>query len=150
MQVNVETDNHIENRERLIEHVDGVVRDAVDKHEERITFVEAHLGDMNSPTKSGAADMRCMLQAHIAGVKSVAVEHRAESLHMAIEGAAQKLTKALDSAIGKLESRERRSQGIGEASADIVATLDTAPVPIDEAGVQDGAADATRGGIAKS
>ena len=133
MQVNVETDNHIENREKLIEHVDGVVRDAVDRYEERVMFVEAHLGDMNSGSKSGPADMRCMLQARIAGVKSVAVEHRAESLHLAIEGAADKLTKALDSAVGKLDDRQRRSEGAGQASADAIRELDDVPPPVDAA-----------------
>lgn len=117
MQVTVETDNHIENRDRLIAHVEGVVRDAVDRHEDRISFVEAHLGDVNGASRAGAADMRCMLQARIAGLKAVAVEHRAETLHLAIEGAAEKLTKALDTTFGKLEDRERRAQGTGEASA---------------------------------
>jgi ribosome-associated translation inhibitor RaiA len=127
MQVTVETDNHIENRDRLIEHVEGVVRDAVDRHEDRISFVEAHLGDVNGAARAGAADMRCMLQARIAGLKSVAVEHRAETLHLAIEGAAEKLTKALETTFGKLEDRERRAQGTGEASAD--AMSDTGGIP---------------------
>jgi hypothetical protein len=34
MQVQVETDNHVEGREKLIEHVEGVIRDAVDRYED--------------------------------------------------------------------------------------------------------------------
>lgn len=124
MQVQVETDNHVEGREALIEHVEGVIRDAVDRHEEHVTHVEAHLGDVNGSDKSGANDMRCMLEARVAGVKSIAVMHQAESLHLAIEGAADKLVKALDSALGKLQDRQRRRPGTGELSADLAREVD--------------------------
>jgi ribosomal subunit interface protein len=120
MQVQVETDNHVEGREKLIEHVEGVIRDAVDRHEDQVTHVEAHLGDVNSGEKSGANDMRCMFEARVAGLKNIAVTHQAENLHLAIEGAADKLTKALESALGKLQDRQRRHPGTGELSADAV------------------------------
>ena len=124
MQVQVNTDNHVEGREKLIEHVEGVIRDAVDRYEDEVTHVEAHLGDVNSGEKSGANDMRCMFEARVAGLKNIAVKHQAESLHLAIEGAADKLTKALDSALGKLKDNERRRPGTGELSAEIVRNLD--------------------------
>ncbi|HLL17966.1 MAG TPA: HPF/RaiA family ribosome-associated protein [Rubrivivax sp.] len=123
MQVQVNTDNHIEGREALIEHVEGVIRDAVDRYEDDVTHVEAHLGDVNSGEKSGADDKRCMFEARVAGLKNIAVKHQAESLHMAIEGAADKLTKALDSTIGKLQDRQRRHPGTGELSADVIREL---------------------------
>ncbi|RZL32926.1 MAG: hypothetical protein EOP35_19060 [Rubrivivax sp.] len=129
MQVQVETDNHVEGREKLIEHVEGVIRDAVDRYAEQVTHVEAHLGDVNSGDKSGADDMRCMLEARVAGVKNIAVKHQAESLHMAIEGAADKLTKALESTLGKLHDRERRHAGTGELSAELVRNLDDVEPP---------------------
>lgn len=124
MQVQVETDNHVEGREKLIEHVEGVIRDAVGRYAEHVTHVEAHLGDVNGSEKSGADDMRCLLEARVAGVKNIAVKHQAESLHLAIEGAADKLTKALDSALGKLQDRQRRHPGTGELSAEVARELD--------------------------
>ena len=120
MQVQVNTDNQVEGREQLIEHVQGVVRDAVDRHADVVTHVEAHLSDVNSGDKSGADDMRCVLEAHVAGMKNIAVKHQAESLHLAIEGAADKLTRALESALGKLRDQQRRHAGTGELSADAV------------------------------
>src|ERR1700741_3925844 len=93
MQVHIETDNHVEGREKLIEHVEGVIRDAVDHYKGQVTHVEAHLSDMNSGEKSGPDDMRCLLEARVVGLKNVAVKHQAESLHLAIEGAADKLTR---------------------------------------------------------
>ena len=131
MQVQVETDNHVEGRERLIEHVEGVIRDAVDRYEDQVTHVEAHLGDVNSGDKSGAADMRCMFEARLAGLKNIAVKHQAESLHLAIEGAADKLTKALESTLGKMQDRQKRHRGTGELSADVTREFaDGTPPPI--------------------
>ena len=127
MQVQVKTDHNVEGRERLIEHVDGVIRDAVGRFEDEVTHVEAHLGDVNGGEKSGSDDMRCMLEARVAGLRNVAVKHQAESLHLAIEGAAEKLTKALESALGKLQDRQRRHPGTGELSADAVRAMDDLP-----------------------
>lgn len=124
MQVQVNTDNHVVGREKLIEHVEGVIRDAVDHHEDEVTHVEAHLGDVNGSEKSGANDMRCVFEARVAGLKNIAVKHQAETLHLAIEGAADKLTSALDSALGKLHDGQRRRPGMGELSADLVRQLD--------------------------
>ena len=124
MQVQIETDNHVEGRERLIEHVEGVIRDAVDHYADRVTHVEAHLGDVNSSAKSGSDDMRCMFEARVAGHKPIAVTHFAENLHMAIDGAADKLQAALETQLGKQTDRQRRAQGTGELSADIVRAQD--------------------------
>jgi ribosome-associated translation inhibitor RaiA len=126
MQVQVNTDNHVEGREKLIEHVEGVIRDAVDRFEDEVTHVEAHLGDVNSGEKSGPDDMRCMFEARVAGLKTIAVKHQAPSLHLAIEGAADKLTKALESTLGKLQDNQRRREGTGELSADAVRRSDDA------------------------
>jgi ribosomal subunit interface protein len=129
MQVQVETDNHVEGREKLIEHVEGVIRDAVDRYEDQVTHVHAHLGDVNSAEKSGDRDMRCMLEARVAGVKNIAVKHHAESLHLAIEGAADKLTNALESTLGKLQDRQRRQPGAGELSAEAAREADDGVPP---------------------
>jgi len=129
MQVQIETDNHVEGRERLIEHVEGVIRDAVDHYADRVTHVEAHLGDVNSGEKSGAIDMRCVFEARVAGLKNIAVKHHAETLHLAIEGAADKLTKALESALGKQHDRQRRHPGTGELSAEVTREFDDGTPP---------------------
>ena len=129
MQVQVETDNHIEGRERLIEHVERVIRDAVDRYRDHVTHVDAHLGDASSGDKAGAADMRCLFEARVAGLKNVAVKHHAESLHLAIEGAADKLTKALESALGKQQDRQRRHRSTGELSADVTREFDDGTPP---------------------
>ena len=120
MQIHVETDNHIENKQDLQAHVEAVIRDAVDRFSGQVTHVEAHLGDVNSGAKSGPDDMRCMLEARLAGSKPIAVTHNAQSLHQAIEGAVDKLRAALDTMAGKQVDRQRRALGTGHLSADIV------------------------------
>lgn len=119
MQVNVETDNHIEGREALAAHVQSVITHALARFAGQVTHVEAHLGDTNGGDKSGAGDKRCTLEARLTGVKSVAATHDAETLHQAVDGAAGKLKHALDSALDKLEDRQRRAEGVGHLSADI-------------------------------
>ncbi|WP_457420502.1 HPF/RaiA family ribosome-associated protein [Roseateles sp. P5_E7] len=130
MQVHVETDNHVEGREKLIEHVETVIRSAVGHFEGQVTHVEAHLGDVNGSEKSGADGMRCLMEARVAGLKNTAVKHQAENLHVAIQGAADKLKKALESALGKAHARERRHAGTGELSADVARELDDGVPPL--------------------
>ena len=115
MQFQVETDNHIENRRELAEYVESVVRDAVDRYAERLTHVEAHLGDVTGADKSSGNDKRCLLEARISGVKNIAVSNQAETLHLAIDGAVEKLRHALDSTVGKLHA-QRRAEGLGHAA----------------------------------
>jgi ribosome-associated translation inhibitor RaiA len=120
MQIQVETDNHIENKQDLQAHVEAVIREAIDRFSEQVTHVEVHLGDVNSGTKSGPDDMRCLLEARLAGAKPLAVSHSAPSLHQAIDGAVGKLRSALDTLAGKQIDRQRRGVGTGHVSADIV------------------------------
>ena len=120
MQFQVETDNHIQGRDTLSAYVESIVADAVDPYADRLTHVEAHLGDANSADKAGADDKRCLLEARVSGVKNVVVSHQAESLELAIEGAAAKLRHALDSTIGKMEDKVRRGEGTGRLGADML------------------------------
>lgn len=119
MQVQVETDNHIQNRDELSDYVEGVVVDAADRHRDQITSVQVHLHDDNSPGKGGVDDFRCLMEARLAGSKQLAVSHHADNMHQAINAAADKLTRALDAHFGRLEDRQRHAPGTGQLSADI-------------------------------
>ncbi len=113
MQVQVETDNHIDNREELVRYVSAVVVDRLDRFGEHITRVQVHLHDDTSPSKKTDDDFRCLMEARLSGLKPVAVNQHAGNLHQAINGAADKLERALDSQLGKLEERRRRAVGSG-------------------------------------
>lgn len=118
MQVIVRTDHNLSSGD-LQKYVESAVTAAVDRFAQQVTRVEAHLGDNNSRSKSGADDIRCMLEARVSGIKPVAVTHQAESVHLAVDGAAGKLLKALESTLGKLDDRRRQGVGTGQLSADL-------------------------------
>jgi ribosome-associated translation inhibitor RaiA len=105
MLVQVNTDSNIGGASALAERVEAVIRDHLDRHSQKITRVEVHLRDENSDKKFGARDMRCLVEARLAGLQPVSVSHRAASLEQAIEGAAEKLRRSLDKSLGRLADR---------------------------------------------
>jgi len=105
MQVQVSTDHNIKNDERLIEYVEGVLTEVLERFTAHITRVEVHLSDTNSSEKFGTDDKRCVLEARIAGRKPVAVRHGAAKIELAVDGAAEKLKRTLDSTFGRLDKR---------------------------------------------
>lgn len=101
MQVQVNTDKAITHDASLDDHVESVVRSAVERFGETITRVEVHLGDNNSSKKGGSNDKRCMMEARVGGLPPIAVTELSSDLRLAISGASSKLVRALDTAIGK-------------------------------------------------
>lgn len=100
MQIQLNTDNHIQGREQLAARVEAAVGDALDRFGEQITRVEVHLGDVNSH-KGGANDIRCMIETRLAGREPLAVTHQAADIEQALQGALGKARRALDTVAGK-------------------------------------------------
>jgi hypothetical protein len=103
--VQINTSNHIERIEGLDQELEGLVRDALDRFEEQLTRVEIHLGDENSEAKGGVMDIRCTVEARLAGRAPIAVSHYGATVEQATEGALKKMRSSLDTVIGKLERR---------------------------------------------
>jgi len=112
MLVQVKTDNHVEGSDDLSARVEGEVTDTLGRFGDQITRVEVHINDVNA-AKAGV-DMRCMMEARIAGRPSIAVTHMADSLDEAISGAAEKLERALDHAFDRLENHKGRTSMGGD------------------------------------
>ena len=106
MQVQINTGHNIEGHEALATEVSGVVEESLSRFSDRITQVDVHLSDENSDKKGGDDDMRCMIEARLAGLQSLAVTHQAATLDQAVEGAADKLTRLIDSTLGRLHHQE--------------------------------------------
>lgn len=104
MQININTDKSIDRSNGLDEHVQTVVKAAVDRFAEQITRVEVHLSDENSQ-KSSDGGNRCLLEARLTGHQPIAVSDHSVHLHQAISGAADKLKRAIDSALGRLHDK---------------------------------------------
>ena len=115
MQIQLNTDKHLVGSEDLAAQLEGDVSAALDRFSARVTRVEVHLSDQNSDQKGGT-DMRCKMEARIAGRQPMSVSHEADSIDLAIAGAADKLAHALDTIFGKLEA-DRRS-GARQANND--------------------------------
>ena len=121
MQIQVNSDNHIQNSTRLEDWVTSTVLSALEHYEEDLTRVEVHLKDENGD-KPGTHDKRCQMEARPKGHQPVSVTHTAASLDQAVEGAATKLSHALEHLFGKLRSPRRapaaeETSGVGSADA---------------------------------
>ena len=106
MQIQVNSDNHIQSSQRLEEWVRTTIESTLDRYEEDLTRVEVHLADENGD-KPGPHDMRCQLEARPKGHQPISVTHKADSLEQAIDGAAEKLEHALEHLFGKLRGKPR-------------------------------------------
>jgi hypothetical protein len=103
MHVQINSDSNIEGINVLTQHVEAVVRGAVDHLNERITRVDVFLTDQNSDKKAGYNDIRCLLNASLVGLQPIVISHQAETVEQAVEGAAEKLKHSLESTLGRLD-----------------------------------------------
>jgi ribosome-associated translation inhibitor RaiA len=108
MQIQINTDHNIEGYARLVNHLTDTVDTALSHFKEHITRVEMHLSDQNSSKKEGKDDMRCVLEARLAGKDPLAVTHNAATTHQAVDGALDKLTRLLDSKLERQRDLRRR------------------------------------------
>lgn len=106
MQIQVNSDNHIQSSIRLEEWVRTTIESTLERYEEDLTRVEVHLRDENGD-KPGPHDMRCQLEARPKGHQPVSVTHKADTLEQAIDGAAEKLEHALEHLFGRLRGKPR-------------------------------------------
>lgn len=105
MLIQVNTDDNVNNSDTLTEWVEATVRDVLDRFADQLTRVEVHLSDENSDKKAGSSDMRCLLEARLAGLQPVAVTDEAETVEQAVEGAVRKMRRSLDSTLGRRRER---------------------------------------------
>ena len=110
MQINIQTDSTIANNAGLNEHVQSVLESALSRFRDTITRIEVHLSDTNGP-KGGADDIRCVMEARIAGYQPIAVTEQNASVHQSVSGATDKLKRAIDSALGHLQDSKRHATG---------------------------------------
>jgi len=117
MQIQVNSDNHIESSIRLEEWVRTTVESTLERYDEDLTRVEVHIRDENGD-KPGPHDIRCQMEARPKGHQPISVTHKADSLAQAVDGAAVKLDHALEHLFGKLRGNKRGSAAINGARGD--------------------------------
>lgn len=105
MEILFNTSNQIDATEAMEAEAREQVGRTLRRFQGRLTRVELHLSDENSPQKGGSHDIRCAMEARPEGLRPIAVTHEGADPKEAVRGAAQKLARALDSELGKLDSR---------------------------------------------
>jgi len=109
MQIQVNTSNGIDNKDKLERWADAELKETLSRFSDDVTRVEVHLSDENGD-KSGGSDKRCTMEARLANHQPVAVNHHAATLDEAFRGASGKLKRLIDSTLGRLEHhRDRES-----------------------------------------
>lgn len=103
MNIEIRTDKNIQNSERLASYVRAELNQEFQRHTEKITHFSVHLSDENGD-KGGSDDIRCMLEARLAGLKPLAVNHRAGNVDNAIHGAIDKLKRSLEHTLEKKDN----------------------------------------------
>jgi ribosome-associated translation inhibitor RaiA len=114
MQIQVNTDRHIEGGEELKARVRDVVGRALDRFGERITRVEVHISDVNSGVRGGSDDIRSRMEARLAGLRPLSVTHHAATVDQAVAGAADKLQTTVGRSVDKLQRTKGRTPMGGE------------------------------------
>ena len=104
MQIQINTDSHIEGSLRLEAYVKSEIEEGLKRFSDQITRVEVHLSDVNGQ-KSGEDDKRCVIEARLKGIKPVVVTHQAKTIDLALAGCTEKLKKSLDSTVGRHRKR---------------------------------------------
>lgn len=118
MQIQVNSDNHIDSTSRLEEWVRTTVESTLERYEENLTRVEVHLRDENGD-KPGPHDMRCQMEARPKGHQPISVTHKANSLDQAVDGAAVKLNHALEHLFGKLRDKRAGAALLAASNQDL-------------------------------
>jgi ribosome-associated translation inhibitor RaiA len=105
MLIQINTDDNVNRSDTLTKWIEATVRDILGRFADQVTRVEIHLSDENSDKKSGGSDMRCLLEARLAGRQPVAVTDAAATVEQAVDGAVRKMRRSLDSTLGRLQKR---------------------------------------------
>ena len=108
MQIQINTDHHINGHKTMKAQVQSTVEIALKRFSDHITRVEIHVTDENGE-KSGQSNKRCVMEARLERHQPLVVSHQAASVDQAVDGAVEKLKGMLDSTLGRMRVQKNRS-----------------------------------------
>jgi len=97
MFIQINTDNQVASDSERDARLEEQVKQRLARFEDRITDVEILVFEQKA-----ASDMRCTLEARMAGVPPVAVADNGATVDRAVLNAAKKAARALDHQVGKI------------------------------------------------
>ncbi len=68
MHIQINTDKNISGDAAVAQRVEETLNHVLARFSDQVTRLEVHLSDVNSTSKSGVMDKRCMLEARLAGL----------------------------------------------------------------------------------
>lgn len=104
MFIQIHADNQLPSDRERDSRLEDQIRQRLARFEDRITDVEIYVSDVNGQ-RGGSADLRCTLEARVAGIQPVAVAEHGATVDRAVLAAAKKAVRALDHQLGKLNGR---------------------------------------------
>lgn len=110
MQVNINSDNHIDVSEKSVQQWQADIAAALERFGDWITRVEVHLTDENSRAKGGDDDIRCLIEARPAGKQPVSVDVRSANVEEAIHEATSTMERRLGDIADKARTQARKRQ----------------------------------------
>ena len=106
MQIQINTDHHIQGHESLLERLRDSLEDDLSRMSDHITRVEIHISDENGE-KSGLNDKRCVMEARLEGRQPIAVSCQAENLDQAVNCASDKLVRLIENTLGRTRAKKK-------------------------------------------
>ncbi|CAN5598101.1 HPF/RaiA family ribosome-associated protein [soil metagenome] len=106
MQIQINTGHNIDGSETMVSATTDMVAHALRRFSDHITRLEVHVADENGP-KGGENDIRCTLEARLAGRQPIAVTHHAATIQVAVQGAARNLVSLIETTLGRTEALQR-------------------------------------------
>lgn len=100
MNIQFNTDNHIDGNDALEARVNAMLEQYLGRFYPRLSRIEVFLSDSNS-SKGGPNDKRCALEARMQNDDPIGASHDDQDVERAIRGACDKLKSLLDSRIEK-------------------------------------------------
>jgi ribosome-associated translation inhibitor RaiA len=107
MQVQVNTDDHIQGGESLAQWITEEAKGRLLRFQDHVTRLEVFMTDLDAG-KSGASDKRCRIEARVTGRQPITVTDEADKTATAFIGACEKIERALDADLGRLKDRKGR------------------------------------------
>jgi len=119
MQIQINTDHHIEGSEARDAWARGVLEAALAPWAAQLTRVEVHFTVENAGS-TGPVDHRCLIEARVTGRPPVAVTQHADALADALGGAVHKVLRALEHAQGRADkhAHDMRTLPVDDTSED--------------------------------
>ena len=107
MQIQVNTDDHIQGGESLAQWVQEEAGSRLARFKDQLTRLEVFLTDLDG-SKSGVNDKRCRLEGRVVGRQPVTVTADGDKMAAAFISAVEKLARALDNDLGRVKDRHGR------------------------------------------